>query len=343
MGALHLSEDATSNRIEAARCGRRFPVVIEMLEAGTLSPTTARLLARRLTPENHERLLAAAAGKSKQGVERLLAGLFPEPDVKAMVRAVSPGRAASTASVSAPDPQPIPHPADAALPKAQSAGALDSLAASHPHKGLPAARPERWPVVRPLSAERYEIRFTAGAETRAKLRRAQDLLGHAVPSGDLAAVFDRALTLLVADLERRKLAAAERPRPGGPVKAGSRHVPAEVRRAVWRRDQGRCAFTTPAGRRCDATRALEFHHVSPFAAGGPPTAANVQLRCPAHNRHEAGLYFGPIWAQRDRTPSTATARPAAGPEADGSRSPVPERVTRPAASAWRTMVRRRDT
>jgi uncharacterized membrane protein YccC len=50
-----------------------------------------------------------------------------------------------------------------------------------------------------VSAQRYEVRFTASAETHDLLRRAQDLLGHAVPSGDLGQVFDRALALLVAD------------------------------------------------------------------------------------------------------------------------------------------------
>jgi len=37
---LHLSEDAAFNRIEAARTARRFPRAVDMLLAGTLSPTT---------------------------------------------------------------------------------------------------------------------------------------------------------------------------------------------------------------------------------------------------------------------------------------------------------------
>src|SRR6185503_6038722 len=39
---LSLSEDAVYNRIEAARAARRFPVIVDMLLARTLSPTTAR-------------------------------------------------------------------------------------------------------------------------------------------------------------------------------------------------------------------------------------------------------------------------------------------------------------
>lgn len=78
---LRLSEDAAFNRIEVARMARDHPVVLEMLLSGGLSPTTARLLARRLTAENQRELLAAAAGKSKQQVEELLARRFPQPDV----------------------------------------------------------------------------------------------------------------------------------------------------------------------------------------------------------------------------------------------------------------------
>jgi hypothetical protein len=32
--------------------------------------------------------------------------------------------------------------------------------------------------------------------------------------------------------------------------------------------------------------------VEPFARGGPPTTANLTLRCRAHNRHEAEQDFG---------------------------------------------------
>lgn len=75
--ALSLSEDAVYNRIESARAARRYPVILEMLATGALSPTTARLLARKLTPENHGELLAAAASMTKQQVEQLLACRSP--------------------------------------------------------------------------------------------------------------------------------------------------------------------------------------------------------------------------------------------------------------------------
>ena len=101
MAVLHLSEDAVYNRIEVARAARRYPVILEMLASGALSPTTARLLASHLTPENQEALLAAAAGKGKQAVEELLAHRFPRPDVVARVRKV-PSRAVALPQELAP-------------------------------------------------------------------------------------------------------------------------------------------------------------------------------------------------------------------------------------------------
>src|SRR5262245_38911243 len=91
---LRLSEDAAINRIEAARAARRYPRILDMLLSGALSPTTARMLARHLTPESHDELLAAASGKTKEEVEELLAWRFPRQDVPSSVRPL-PARPAS--------------------------------------------------------------------------------------------------------------------------------------------------------------------------------------------------------------------------------------------------------
>ncbi|MGQ0548287.1 MAG: hypothetical protein ACT4PY_01260, partial [Armatimonadota bacterium] len=73
------------------------------------------------------------------------------------------------------------------------------------------------------------------------------------------AELDRALTALLQDLAKQKLAAADRPRESRGIARGSRHVPAEVKRAVWSRDGGRCAFVADNGRRCTEEAFLEFH------------------------------------------------------------------------------------
>src|SRR4029079_9183673 len=101
-----------------------------------------------------------------------------------------------------------------------------------------------------------------------RLRVAQDLLAHAIPSGDMAQVFDRALTLLVAELSRKKFGETKRPRRSRGQSDTSRNIPAEVKRGASARDRCRCAFVAPDGRRCEERRFLEFHHVVPYALGG---------------------------------------------------------------------------
>ena len=57
---LRLSEDATCNRIYAARACRRFPVILDARASGALSLTSVRMLSQHLTPENHQAVLAKA-------------------------------------------------------------------------------------------------------------------------------------------------------------------------------------------------------------------------------------------------------------------------------------------
>src|ERR1700694_5018247 len=84
--ALGLSEGETYNRIEVARAARRFPIILEMLAAGTVTLTAVRLLAPRLTPANHREVLDSARGKKKSEIEEIVARLSPRPDVPASVR-----------------------------------------------------------------------------------------------------------------------------------------------------------------------------------------------------------------------------------------------------------------
>jgi hypothetical protein len=142
---------------------------------------------------------------------------------------------------------------------------------------------------------RYKVQFTAGTELHEKIARAQALLRHQIPDGDLATVVDRAMTLLVRELERARFAATSTPRKradeADPAPS-SRQIPAPIRRAVWERDGGQCGFRDRHGRRCQARDRLEFHHVAPFAQGGDHSASNVALRCSAHNAYQAELDYG---------------------------------------------------
>jgi 5-methylcytosine-specific restriction endonuclease McrA len=230
--------------------------VLDALTEGALTLTAVTLLAPHLTPENHRGVLTEAGHKSKRDVEHIVARLRPQPAVPTIVRRL-------------PTPTPIVAP---------TAPLLGFPVPDDDPPRLPSPPPLRPAVVMPLAPDRYKVQFTVSREICDKLRRVQDLLRHSIPDGDQAAIFDRALTLLLADLEKTKLAAANRPHTARRTQSGSRHIPAAVRRQVWQRDAGQCAFVGPAGR-CTERGFLEFHHVRPYADGGATVVENLELRC----------------------------------------------------------------
>jgi hypothetical protein len=168
----------------------------------------------------------------------------------------------------------------------------------------------RYPAVEPLADDRYLFRLTVDGATVSLLRRAQDLGRYTLPGGDEAEIVKRALMAYVKDLEKGRFSATSRPRAvPRPRDDASRDVPAHVQRAVWARDEGQCAFVGGRGLRCEARTFLEFHHLSPYIAGGEATVENIALRCRAHNQYEADRFLAPIRAAMSVRHST---RPGAG-------------------------------
>jgi hypothetical protein len=259
---LHYSEDEAYLRSTVAICAIRFPAVLEKLADGSVTMTTINQLARHLTEENHLELLERARHKTKFQVKEIVAALDPNG--------------------------PVP--------------------------------PSIWelPQVTPLAPKLYKFEFTGGLTTYEKLCQLKDLLRHRIPTGDIGVVIDTALTIALEQVMKQKigtdLSDASRSFPGDstaraePMQAEakaetpvensrevnkSRYIPKTVKRDVWQRDEGRCAYRSPAGDRCPSTDWLEFHHVEPYAWGGAATVENIELRCRTHNGFEAELLFGP--------------------------------------------------
>jgi len=283
---LRFSEQEAYNRMIAARAVRRYPEILDLLADGSLNLTTLKLIGRHLTPENHQTLIDGACGRSKREVLELLARLFPQPDVLATVRAL-------------PAPSPAwPEPAGAtptALVRTQflPSAALETTIEPAVSTMVPSPLARHRPAVTPLAPERYQITFTGSADTRDKIEFARDLLSHAIPTGDVAAIMDRALTTLIEELVRRKFAVTARPQKNRGQAKDPCYVSAAVKRAVYIRDRGRCTFVGKNGGRCDERAFVQFHHSDPKAAGGAGTVKNVRLMCRTHNQYEADLYFGP--------------------------------------------------
>jgi len=291
---LGLSEDATCNRIAAARACRRFPSILEGLASGALSLSAVRKLGPCLTPENHETIRARASGRSCREIDALVAELAPRPDAPTSVRKLPTPTARALAAPSVPMLMPGLTAQASARPEDAPAVALQTP-------------PGRRALIETTSPERYRVQFTIGKESHDTLRRLQDLLRREIPDGDAGAIVERALRVLLEKVEKAKFAATKprpaRIRPGAdgsrlPSEARtpaphSRHIPAAVQRTAWRHDGGQCGFISKDGKRCRARAFLEFHHLQAHAKGGPATAENIRLRCWRHNQYEAERVFGP--------------------------------------------------
>lgn len=159
--------------------------------------------------------------------------------------------------------------------------AEEELARRYPER----PRPER---KRFVDAEHTEIRFTLNREECRLIEQVLDLRAHSN--------YHRSYKELLLSLARKEFkkfqgkprqdASPQRPEgPGNPLISGrrNRHVPAAVKRLVWRRDEGRCQFHHE-GKICGVTHGVQLDHIHPYAEGGPHTVENLRLYCGAHNR-----------------------------------------------------------
>jgi len=304
---FHMSESMAGKRIWAARTARRFPVILQMVARGELHLSAIVKIARHLTEENHRAVLARARHKSSREIDLLVAEVAPRPDVPSRIRALPRSTGSGVRSSAGVDSKHTTEskPADARTMHASEQALEGGSAAVSNSANLPNSpsvpnephTPRPHGQVVPLAPRRYKIEITVDQQTHDKLRMLQDLLGHQVRDTDPAIIVSRAIDRLLNDTLRKKAAVTDRTRSGNPRSEQrsdrrTRAIPAAIRREVWRRDGGRCTFVDEHGRRCRATRCVEYHHEKPYGKGGQHEVDNIALRCRAHNQYQADLDFG---------------------------------------------------
>jgi hypothetical protein len=174
--------------------------------------------------------------------------------------------------------------------------------------------------IEPLSVGRYKVTFTADAELKTKLELARDLLRHAVPSGDYAAIVGRALDLLIENVKKRRFGSNETkaqprrqtapsPRPSTrsarcevlerkETPEQRRRPASSARREVVERDGLQCSWLDEHGTRCEARAWLEHDHRHPLGKGGSSDPKNLRLLCRKHNRYAAEHEYGKAHVER---------------------------------------------
>ena len=307
---LGFSDDAAYNRIHAARAARRFPALYEAVADGTLHVTGVRLIAPHLTPETYAELVEAAAHRSKDEIKRHLARRFPQTFAPAPAVFV-PGTPIRAARIEPLIPERVPGTpsrVDALVPERVPVELFPEV--DPPAEGSEPVSPDRESAPANVEgtqpADQFRLHVTIEGATYDKLRYAQQLLAHAVPSGAVGAVLDRALDVLIEQLEKKKFGAAGAQRRKSRPAIAKRTIPLDVRRRVRERDGKQCTFVATDGTRCSARRLLEFDHAVPVAHGGGATFENLRLRCRAHNQHEAEKMFGPRFMRERRRAARAS-------------------------------------
>ena len=313
--ALGFCKSSAGRRIAAARVCRKYPEAFARVANGELKLSVLVELNKYLSSESAVELFAACSRKSYEQVELLLAARFPKPDVRDLVRRlpvrtrITPdmGSAAASSATST------------GMALASSAPALVGLEQSAPAAvPLPTNQGHRPGAVKPLSADRFSVNFTADAEFRELLEEVRALVSHSEPKGELMSVMKRGLKALKTELLKKRYGVGRKPRrvsvnaDRSDLATRTRHIAADVARAVWERDGGQCTFCSAEGRRCSERYFLQLDHVHPYAVGGRAMLCNLRLRCRAHNLYAARVYFGAKFMRASLLRVRAAARCRAG-------------------------------
>jgi hypothetical protein len=154
------------------------------------------------------------------------------------------------------------------------------------------------------------VQFTADSETDTQLEELRALMRHQIPDGDVGKILATAISVLLKQVRKQKFAETSSPRSTVPSESPSRHIPAAIRRAVWKRDAGRCTVSA-GGRRCNAREFVEFDHADAWTWTRAHSIDGITLRCRAHNQLRARQDFGkPHMARFRRTGFESSSPPA---------------------------------
>jgi 5-methylcytosine-specific restriction endonuclease McrA len=310
--ALHLREGAAGRRIGAMRVLRRFPALEAPLRDGRLCLSTVALLAHVLTDDNLDDLVVRAAFRTKAEVDHLVASLQPRTPPREGIRKLpdAPARREPALLVAAASPSEMSTlplgaaPIESKQPRDGAGDAVVEQVGDEAKRRI-AGHAE----MQAVSANQWSLRVTIDTAFKEELENLTMLLSHKVPRGDLAAVLREAVRCAIEKHGKRKGAvppARERPSTPQSIPAcseSSRTIPANVRRQVWQRDGGQCAFVGEGGRRCGSRWQLEVDHVHPASLGGASTSDNLRLVCRKHNILYAEEVYGCEYMARFRRES----------------------------------------
>ena len=287
---LEYSTSAAGRRIQAARCIRRYPAVLPLLQERELNLSTISLIEPILTIDNFKTILERVRGASYRDVERIASEYRPPVACRDRVQHVR---------VAIP-----PAPSRAEVKEETEQNVLTPGAGSEDKK----VRIEHKLLVQFLASEEFMALFeevkTLATRTGEKMTIADVLQVALIEYRDRhspAARHERRAAKMQRDSEDTGAAQpgnGARSRSKGPgsrrreCSDQTRHVPDNIKDKVFVRDSCRCTYVAQDGTRCESTTGLQVDHIRPFAAGGSHDLTNLRLLCAAHNLRAAERTLG---------------------------------------------------
>lgn len=260
---MRFSEACAYKRIQTARLAVRYRRILQLVRDGEASLATLLVIGPHLNNANVEEMLTRIARKSRREVEMIAASLAPGPARKDVMAPTKPMGTAHW---------PAQAPLQQIQPQQPISFTFDKIEA--------------------VDGERQRLHFDVGPETAKLLERAREVMRHKYPMASFEDIVKEALKLLL-DEKDPELKLKLDKENAKEVLTAARQVPVWVRRKVWRRDGGRCAYVAADGTRCEEKSRLEYDHVIPYAKGGrSDDPGNIRLLCRAHNQMHGWLAFG---------------------------------------------------
>jgi hypothetical protein len=290
---LGMSRGTAFYRKTAVELVQRFPEVLEPLRDGRLCITAVHALSKAMTPENRGEVLPRFFHVSKQEAKAISAEIAPAIGVRRKDVVTTVPAAATIAAPRSPAVASTGSAVDLGH-ESQPVGAL-AVQAVRPEPPPAAVTRPSAPALEPLTATETRLHITVSREFLAMLEACKKALSHKLPGATAEDVLTAGMKLILAQ-DAKKKALVPKPRPRAPANEPraqpSRYVPAEIRREVWERDQGRCQWPLASGGICGSEFQPEFDHIVPLGKGGATAVANLRVLCGPHNDRAARLEYG---------------------------------------------------
>ena len=269
MTELRLSESSACRRIAAARMLARFPQIGGYLLASRLTLMSLVALKDVLDETNVDELLERASGL--QRARGATAGL-----AHAARRSQRSGHSGCRHRGGRCSRHHDGNPSDGESGASRRSAGDDAVGGTRVSRGARGGAHAAW-------------------SCRAKRQAGRG----AAPRSPRAAQGDRAAAL------RQPQAGEEDGRDAAACRSVADYIPAAVRREVYEREGGTCAYVGEGQRRCGSTLRLEYQHIVPVARGGRSTLENITLYCRAHNLLQAEKDFGAEHVRRKQLERSA--------------------------------------